>query len=100
MLSDNGAAKVVIFDFDEAKGQAVASSLSNGLFCKVDVSDEESVVAGFQKVRETCGRLDIMVNSAGIVGPNGVKAEDVQTEGFDRVMKGIASTLLPLLYKL
>ena len=90
MLCDNGAAKVVIFDFDEDKGQKVASSLkeSRGLFCKVDVSNEESVKAGFQKVRDECGRLDIMVNSAGIVGPNGLKVEDVETAKFDKVYEG------------
>lgn len=88
MLSANGAAFVVIFDYDEEKGQSVAKSLHNGLFCKVDVSNEESVKVGFQKVRETCGRLDIMVNSAGIVGPNGIKTEDVETASFDKVYEG------------
>ena len=79
MLSDNGATMVVIFDINEEKGQAVATSLRKGLFCKVDVSDEDSVKAGFKKVMETCGRLDIMVNCAGILGPHGVKTEDVET---------------------
>ena len=89
MLSDNGAAFVVIFDFDEKKGQAVANSLPNGLFCKVDVSDEDSVRAGFQTAMSTCGRLDVMVNCAGIVGPNAVKTEDVKTAEFDKVYEGI-----------
>ena len=88
MLDDNGAAKVVIFDMDETKGQAVASSLKNGLFFKVDVSSEESVKAGFQSVGSTCGRLDVMVNSAGIVGPHGIKAEEVDTKAFDKVYEG------------
>jgi len=89
MLSDNGAAMVVIFDLDEDKGRAVAESLHCGLFCKVDVSNEESVKAGFQKVQEVCGRLDIMVNSAGIVGPNGKKTEEVDAGAFDKVYEGI-----------
>ena len=93
MLSDNGAAMVVIFDINVEKGQAVATSLRKGLFCKVDVSDEDSVKAGFKKVMETCGRLDIMVNSAGIFGPHGVKTEDVETASFDRVYKGIQWSL-------
>ena len=75
MLSDNGAATVVIFDINVEKGQAVAESLRNGLFCKVDVSSEESVKAGFEIVRATCGRLDIMVNCVGILGPNKQKTE-------------------------
>ena len=95
MLSDNGAAMVAVFDFDEEKGQAVAKSLRNGLFCKVDVSSEDSVKAGFETVRATgCGRLDIMVNCAGIVGPNGQKTEDVETAKFDRVYEGKDSCAL------
>ncbi len=92
MLSDNGAAVVVIFDLDEEKGQSVAKSLRKGLYCKVDVSSEDSVKAGFQKVRETCGRVDIMVNSAGIVGPNGIKTEDVETSSFDKVYEGTTTS--------
>ena len=92
MLSENGAA-VAIFDMDETKGQAAAKLLSNSIFCKVDVASEESVKDGFQKVREAYGRLDIMVNSAGIVGPNGVKTEDVDTAAFDKVYKGNALIL-------
>ena len=88
MLSDNGAATVVIFDINEEKGQAVAESLCNGLFCKVDVSSEDAVKAGFEIVRATCGRLDIMVNCAGILGPNKQKTEDVETADFDRVNAG------------
>jgi 3-oxoacyl-[acyl-carrier protein] reductase len=93
MLSDNGAAKVVIFDINEEKGQAVAESLCNGLFCKVDVSSEDSVKSGFETVRATCGRLDIMVNCAGIVGPFGKKIEDVETTSFDRVYEGMGVML-------
>lgn len=87
MLSENGAL-VVIFDMDEVKGQAVASTLNKGMFFNVDVADEESVKGSFEKVREACGRLDIMVNCAGIVGPNAVKTEDVDTGAFDKVYKG------------
>ena len=93
MLSDNGAATVVIFDINEEKGQAVAESLQNGLFCKVDVSSEDSVKAGFETVRTKCGRLDIMVNCAGILGPH-EKIENIETAGFDRVYEGRIMTLI------
>ena len=87
MLSKNGAA-VAIFDLDEERGQSVAKSLRKGLYCKVDVSNEDSVKAGFQSVREAWGRLDIVVNCAGIVGPNAIKTEDVATPAFDKVYEG------------
>ena len=38
--------KVAIFDFNEDKGEAVASELG-GVFCKVDVTSEPDVDAGF-----------------------------------------------------
>ena len=90
-VSDNGAAAVAIFDLEEDSGQRVAKSLQKGLFCKVDVSNEDSVKAGFQMVRESFGRVDIMVNSAGVVGPNGLKTEDIETSAFDKVYEGILS---------
>ena len=90
MLSDHGAAMVAIFDLDEGRGEAVASSLRSGMFCKVDVSSEDSVQAGFHRVREACGRLDIMVNCAGIVGPNGLKTDEVDSKYFDKVYQGAA----------
>ncbi len=48
-------AKVAIFDVNEEKGEAVAKAIG-GLFCKVDITSEESVVAGFEKARAPTGR--------------------------------------------
>jgi NAD(P)-dependent dehydrogenase (short-subunit alcohol dehydrogenase family) len=60
-------AKCVLFDMNEQRGEMVAKEL-NGLFCKVDVSDEVSVREGFAKARASFGQERIMVNCAGI-GP-------------------------------
>ena len=46
--------KVAIFDFNEDKGEAVASELG-GVFCKVDVTSEADVDAGFAKSRAAVG---------------------------------------------
>ena len=43
-------AKVAIFDVNEAAGQAVAAAIG-GLFCKVDITNENSVVTGFAAAR-------------------------------------------------
>ncbi len=51
----------------------------------MDVADEASVSAAFEKATAATGRLDVMVNCAGIVGPNGVKIEDVPLSGFHQV---------------
>lgn len=52
---------------------------------EVDVSSEEMVRQCFEQVEAAYGRLDIMVNSAGIVGPTSTKITDYVTEEFDRI---------------
>lgn len=57
--------KVALFDLNEEVGTALASELG-GVFCKVDVTDEASVDAGFAKAREANGQERILMNCAGI----------------------------------
>ena len=47
--------KVAIFDLNQSKGEAVASELG-GVFCRVDVTNEESVAEGFKKARGAIGQ--------------------------------------------
>ena len=56
--------KVAIFDMNEAKGEAVAKEVG-GVFCKVNVTSEEDVDAGFAKARAAHGQERILVNCAG-----------------------------------
>ncbi|MDE1174929.1 MAG: SDR family NAD(P)-dependent oxidoreductase [Parvibaculaceae bacterium] len=56
--------KVAIFDLQEEKGEKVAKELG-GVFCKVNVTDEDSVDAGFAKARAANGQERILVNCAG-----------------------------------
>jgi NAD(P)-dependent dehydrogenase (short-subunit alcohol dehydrogenase family) len=56
--------KVAIFDMNEAKGEAVAKDVG-GVFCKVNVTSEEEVDAGFAKARAAHGQERILVNCAG-----------------------------------
>jgi len=58
--------KVAIFDMNEARGEVLAGELG-AVFCKVDVSSDESVAAGFARARQTNGQERILVNCAGIV---------------------------------
>ena len=57
--------KVAIFDLQEDKGEAVASAI-NGIFCKVDVTSEESVDAGFTQARAAHGQESVLVCCAGV----------------------------------
>lgn len=55
--------KVAIFDVNTEKGEAVAVAIG-GLFCHVDITSEESVVAGFAKARAAHGQERITVHCA------------------------------------
>ena len=86
-LASQGA-KVAIFDFDEAKGQAVAADIG-GIAVKVDVGDSAAVEAAVDEVIAKIGAPRIAVNCAGI----GVAARVVGREGktsvdlFERVIR-------------
>ena len=56
--------KVAIFDLQEDKGEAVAKEIG-GTFCKVDVTDDASVAAGFEKARAAHGQERVLVCCAG-----------------------------------
>lgn len=57
-------AHVAIFDRDAEAGEAAARAIG-GLFCRVDVTDEASVDAGFAKARAAHGQERVLVNCAG-----------------------------------
>ena len=88
MLLDNGAS-VAIFDIAEDKMTSVSEELAGHgdsiATYKVDVSEEESVRSAFEDFRKRFDRLDVMVNCTGIIGPNGIKSDEVSVEDFDRV---------------
>lgn len=83
-------ADAVIFDLDEqAMARTAAPLREEGLqiaCARVDVTDEESVKAGIAGVVAGRGRLDIMVNCAGIIGPNNRRITQVDAEGFDATL--------------
>ena len=56
--------KVAIFDLQADKGEALADEIA-GVFCKVDVTSDDSVDAGFAAARAAHGQERILVNCAG-----------------------------------
>ena len=56
--------KVAIFDMNETKGEAVAAEIG-GVFCKVNVTSDADVDAGFEKARAAHGQERLLVNCAG-----------------------------------
>ncbi len=57
-------AKVALFDLNEVKGEVVAADIG-GIFCKVNVTDDASVDAGFARARAAHGQERVLVNCAG-----------------------------------
>jgi len=84
-----GKASVAIWDIDEKLAQATAAELkSTGevLALTVDVSDEGAVNAALKKTTDRFGRVDILVNSAGVNGLN-AKVVDYPADEWDRVLR-------------
>mgnify|MGYP003605686481 FL=1 len=81
----SGGARVSIWDRDKAALESAQSRLGTQVQAvQVDVADESSVASAV-KVSHTWGaRIDILVNSAGITGPN-VPVIDYAVEEWDRV---------------
>ncbi|NWH09588.1 MAG: SDR family NAD(P)-dependent oxidoreductase [Alphaproteobacteria bacterium] len=60
----NHGVKVTIFDMNAARGEIVAKEIG-GVFANVNVTSEESVIAGFKQARAAHGQERILVNCAG-----------------------------------
>lgn len=52
---------------------------------QVDISSEEEVAEAFKIIRNNLGRIDIMINSAGIVGPTSTKITDYTVNDYDKI---------------
>lgn len=62
-LSSRGV-KVALFDLNAQAGEKLADELG-GVFCPVDVTNEEQVEAAFAKARAAIGQERVLVNCAG-----------------------------------
>lgn len=83
-------AKVVIADINAALGEKVASDLRNAghdvLFCQTDVTKSADMGRLVQAALDRHGRVDVMINNAGISHPNGPML-NVTEETFDRIFQ-------------
>ncbi|PTW57600.1 NAD(P)-dependent dehydrogenase (short-subunit alcohol dehydrogenase family) [Breoghania corrubedonensis] len=91
MLAQAGV-KVTLFDLNEEQGRKTAADIG-AEFVKVDVSSEESVVAGFAAARASHGQERILVNCAGI-GPAAKTVSRGQPHSMDLFEKTIAINLV------
>ena len=80
-------AKVVIGDIDEARGNALASELGDdAVFQVLDVTSESAWNAAVEVATSRWGRLDVVVNNAGMSGAKGRPVvEDVVLDDWNDV---------------
>ena len=83
IFSDNGG-KVVIAEFNEENGLSAEKEIKNSYFVQTDVSNEESVKNLIDKSLEKFGKLDIIVNNAGV--QYFAKVEDFPVEKWNQLI--------------
>ncbi len=69
-------ARVVVTDVQREKGEAVAARVG-GRFVMHDVTSEPEWIAAVDSAVETCGRLDAVVNNAGVFAPGSIEDTDL-----------------------
>ena len=77
-------AKVIILDNNEAEGRRVSQENKSD-FINCDISDEGSVDDAFKQIENNYGRIDILINNAGIAHIG--KITETNPEDFDRIIK-------------
>lgn len=87
LMATEGA-RVAVTDLDDARGEAVAAALrargGQAAYWHLDVSDEAQVTQVFAEAKQRFGPITVLVNNAGIAGPN-KPTHELSVEEFERV---------------
>ncbi len=78
-------AAVIIADCNDAEGRATASAVG-GAFFPINVADESSVAAAFANIAAQHGRLDALIQTAGILRGAFVPLEEFDRATFESVV--------------
>jgi 2-dehydro-3-deoxy-L-rhamnonate dehydrogenase (NAD+) len=80
-------ARVMLWDMDAGALQDAKAKLgANAFTTRVDVTNEDAVTAATTAALEAMGQIDILINNAGITGPN-VKTWDYPPADFRKVIE-------------
>ena len=80
----------------EALAHEIEALSHRALVVPTDVTDEPAVERLVARTRETFGRIDILVNAAGVTGPIETPVWEIKAEDFDRVLAvNLRGTFLP-----
>ncbi|RWE38763.1 MAG: SDR family oxidoreductase [Mesorhizobium sp.] len=84
-LSDNGAA-IVVADINGEGASQVAAGLSDAMACTADIRDPASVDAAIAALMQRFGRLDILINNAGVNSlAHRVTLDEFPADEWDRI---------------
>lgn len=84
LCAERGA-NVIVADFNATDGVATAQAI-NGTFVQVDVTDEASVQAMCQQIEQSHGKLDGLIQTAGILKGAYVALEEFDLATFRQVL--------------
>jgi 3-oxoacyl-[acyl-carrier protein] reductase len=87
-LAQDGA-DVVVAEVDMQAAQGVVEEIEGlgrrGMAIRADVSNKQEVQAMVRRVLDAWGRVDVLVNNAGILGPT-CPVVEIEEEGWDRTL--------------
>lgn len=100
-LGSEGYAVVVNYAGNEAEAQNVVDAITaangNAIAVQADVADSKAVNALFEQTIAAFGRVDVLINNAGIMPPNLPMLADTDDATFDRLiavnLKGSFNTM-------
>jgi NAD(P)-dependent dehydrogenase (short-subunit alcohol dehydrogenase family) len=88
-LAQEGA-RVAVTDLKDGEGQAVVEAIAAAggwaRYWRLDVGDEADVRAAVAAIHAACGRIDVLVNNAGIGGVN-KPTHELSEKDWDRVQR-------------
>jgi 3alpha(or 20beta)-hydroxysteroid dehydrogenase len=85
-LFATAGARVVVADVLDAEGEAVAADIGDAArYVHLDVADEAGWAAAVATTLDAFGRLDVLVNNAGILRTS--RIEDQTLDGFDAIVR-------------
>ena len=84
-------ARVAVADINDNLGHEVSKDSGEGLYVHLDTADEKEWAAAVQQTQDRFGRLDILVNAAGVSGripgtKSAPRIEDQELENWNMVM--------------
>ncbi|MUU78277.1 SDR family oxidoreductase [Winogradskyella endarachnes] len=105
-LAKNGATVIVNYSNSKLEAEETVETIINeggkALAIKADVSNKTEVTDLFDKTISTYGRIDVLINNAGIMISKAIKdnTEDDFTNQFNVNVKGVFNTLQEAFHKL